>query len=106
VAPAPEAMPPCPVCGRPIVADYKKTYCDLECWRRSPAGREAARYGRGRFKVYRDPPAPSPEQIAARCAEVRAGWSAAEHRARLRPDWRAAPARVPGIGRPLPPPNS
>jgi hypothetical protein len=31
---------------------------------------------------------PSPEQIAAACAEIRAGWSDAERMKRLRFDWR------------------
>jgi hypothetical protein len=38
---------------------------------------------------------PTPVQIARRAARVRAGWSAAVRRSRLRVDWRASAWYVP-----------
>lgn len=37
---------------------------------------------------------PTPEEIAAACERIRAGWSAAERRRRLRVDWRNGEATV------------
>jgi hypothetical protein len=40
-------------------------------------------------------PDPTPAEIARRAAAIRAGWSEAVRRSRLRADWRGLPWRVP-----------
>ena len=42
------------------------------------------------------PGAPTPEEIAERAAEIRAGWSPAERMKRLRVDWRPLRWSLPG----------
>ncbi|MAT71281.1 MAG: hypothetical protein CMJ58_17355 [Planctomycetaceae bacterium] len=37
---------------------------------------------------------PTPEEIAAACERIRAGWTEAERQRRLRPDWRNGTAMV------------
>lgn len=88
---------PCLTCGRPCPRSGR-VFCGRACFQRS--GRPSCR--RPGFRAYArrlDPPPPSPRQIAARCAEVRAEWSAVELLLRLRCDWRPLAWRVPRVRR-------
>lgn len=40
---------------------------------------------------------PTPEEIAAACAEIQAGWTPAERLSRLRADWRPTFMRCDGV---------
>lgn len=96
--------PQCLMCGKVIKDTRKGTrrkYCSTRCYHLSPAGSRAGNLSIGRNRdgprviEADDPPPPSRKEIAAMCAEIRAGWSEEERLQRLRVDWRPQAWEVP-----------
>jgi len=73
---------PCPVCGEVFFpTNGNQRVCSPQCVETLRSQRIAARRAKGeprRRRPPRDPDPPTPEQIAERTAEIRAGWSEAE----------------------------
>src|SRR5689334_15141269 len=74
-------MANCIACGAPLPRRERgQRYCSRRCFHSHPPPR---------------PPDPTPAEIAARAALIRAGWTEAERVKRLRVDWRDLDWKVP-----------
>ncbi len=67
---------PCPRCGEPVRRNHK--FCSQTCANEA-AGERTTRH------------LPDEKEIAAVCAQIRAGWPPGEEAKRLRPDWLTIP---------------